>query len=475
MRSTGTELSVASIMSRRRRIGWAYLLGGWMRPGAAATTTAESASGGPPVAARGRTGARPLGSPRGDFRGLGRWARRVVCVAVMCLMQVLSLGSTGAASASGWSIQFAPTPNGANHAAFSGVSCTSRAACIAVGSFTNRSGSSSALAERWNGSALSIQHLAKPAGSRESALKGVSCTSTRACTAVGFFLDRSGCQNPLVERWNGESWSVQPQARSRCTNRVRNEAGLAGVSCSSPTLCMATGTSAYREVFCAPDVLATPAEGCPSSVEALIERWNGSNWSTENITTYSGNWQSEDGGISCPSTKSCIAVNGAEFARWNGNRWSAGSIAAPYANALHAVSCVSETSCVAVGSSYRSKSLALVVQWTGRKWTMWRGGDPAGSTDVSLSAVSCTLRTTCAAVGTYRNPAYDQVQLVEAWNGTKASLQAAENPPGVKESVLSGVSCSSRNICVAVGYVTSTAGLERPLVQTTTSLTGGRG
>ena len=51
-------------------------------------------------------------------------------------------------------------------------------------------------------SGWSRQRAAKPV-SKDSVLTAVSCTSRKACVAVGYFNNRSGKSLPVVERWNG--------------------------------------------------------------------------------------------------------------------------------------------------------------------------------------------------------------------------------------------------------------------------------
>jgi hypothetical protein len=43
----------------------------------------------------------------------------------------------------------------------------------------------------------------------ESRLLGVSCTSSTACIAVGYYKNSSEVVVPLAERWNGTEWKVQ--------------------------------------------------------------------------------------------------------------------------------------------------------------------------------------------------------------------------------------------------------------------------
>ena len=72
------------------------------------------------------------------------------------------------------------------------MSCTSSSACTAVGDFTNHAGRPVTLAERWNCVGWAIQSTPMPPGARRGVLQGVSCTSSRACIAVGAFTGRKG-------------------------------------------------------------------------------------------------------------------------------------------------------------------------------------------------------------------------------------------------------------------------------------------
>ncbi len=74
-----------------------------------------------------------------------------------------------------------------------------------------------------------------------------------------------------MERWDGRRWSIQN------TSNRRIKGVLSGVSCASRTACTAVG--------------------------AVAERWNGKHWSIQNGTNL--------GAVSCPTTKTCIAVGSA--------------------------------------------------------------------------------------------------------------------------------------------------------------------
>src|SRR5207248_5326126 len=120
-------------------------------------------------------------------------------------------GVAGAALNVGWAIQSSPNPTG-TQPNFKGVSCTPGPACMAVGVYTNGSGTAVTLAERWNGNSWSIKPPLNPAGAKFSVLFGVSFTSGTACTAVGQYVNSSGTSLTLAERWNGNTntWAIQP-------------------------------------------------------------------------------------------------------------------------------------------------------------------------------------------------------------------------------------------------------------------------
>ena len=86
---------------------------------------------------------------------------------------------------------------------------------------------------------------------------GVACISSSNCFAVGYYNNGSSYQT-LIEQWNGSSWSVVASPNSGFTQTNY----LFAVTCTSATQCFAVG---YY--------------GGNSSVQTLIEQWNGTSWS----------------------------------------------------------------------------------------------------------------------------------------------------------------------------------------------------
>jgi len=354
------------------------------------------------------------------------------------------LANTAAASSSGWSQQLAAKPPSKN-SALTAVSCASRKACVAVGYSKNKSGRSFALVERWNGVRWSIQP--NPAGVDPSVLNSVSCTSATACTAVGSAPPvsyRTGAGAPLVERWDGKTWSIEPIRRFP-------QGELSSVSCTSQMFCAAVGSW----------------EGIPDYPASypLLGRWNGRAWS------FRGSGAANPvvaGGVSCVSPTACEAIGSwtssccyTPLWNWNGRQWSEFDLydggSTPY---LRALSCASELTCISVGYE---DSGALTIG--GTTLSALSSANPNPPSPYDLSDVSCVSSSVCVAVGLDQTtyiigaPSYT---LVESWDGSSWTTQLTGT-----RGVLSGVSCVSANACTAVGSTTTNAGKHVPLVEST--------
>jgi hypothetical protein len=208
---------------------------------------------------------------------------------------------------------------------------------------------------------------------------------------------------------------------------------LNGVACISAANCMAVGGS------------SGPAEG-----HALAERWNGSRWTL--VATPSPS--NEDlSAVACPSASLCQAVGSVGAEKWNGATWSLEKMPTNVlAPSLSSVSCPAVSDCVAVGGRSNGKTaVTLAETWNGSTWTVHNPVNPAGALQVSLSSVSCVSSTSCIAVGTYEVSNNTFAALAESWNGhswTRLPLA----PLASSSTGLSGISCASATNCVAVGF-----------------------
>jgi hypothetical protein len=408
----------------------------------------------------------PVGASASDLRA-------VSCVGFpLCMATGSSTGASSLATnisetwQAGWSLQATPNPAGATASYMAGpsaggthVSCSSPIACVGVGFYVSASGGEGSLAERWNGSEWSIQTTPGPVGASESYLHGVSCASSSACTAVGYYEGGSGPWLTLAEHWNGTEWSIQP------TPSVTGASGseLYDVSCVSATACVAVGWY---------------VNGAGTNV-TLAERWNGSEWSVQSTPDPAGAKGSWLYGTSCTSSTSCTAVGWSKNStgtyvtlveHWNGTEWSIQSTPNPAeatSSWLGAVSCSSSAGCTAVGD-YKNgagSKVALVERWNGTEWSIESAPVPSEATSELLSGVSCSSSTACTAVGWYKLGSGRYMTLSEEWSGAEWSVQPTPDSIGAEESELSGVSCSSSAACIAVGYEQEGAGLEVTLAE----------
>jgi hypothetical protein len=337
--------------------------------------------------------------------------------------------TAGSAAASGWVSLPISNPAGAPRSTLLAVSCSSPRACTAVGDIDTGAGSSAAMAQRWNGISWTLQSGATPAGAQDAKLTGVACPRANFCVAVG-----STATGSLVERWNGRFWRTQPSPAGT----------LSAVSCTGPRACMAVGSLALR--------------------------WNGRSWTIEPTPAPPGTQSSSLSGVSCTAASVCTAVGSKLTSalpfgiastlaeRWNGHAWRIQPTPNPGGaqDALLAgVSCPTGRACSAVGSSTSNAGggASLAEGWRNLVWAIQSTPSPPagpGAVENPLNAVSCTARRACTAVGNTTSLG-EPAPLAERFDGAAWRLQPITLSPGTQFPFLSGVSCPTLRVCIAVG------------------------
>ncbi|HEY1916891.1 MAG TPA: hypothetical protein VGH27_15080 [Streptosporangiaceae bacterium] len=309
-----------------------------------------------PAATTWSRGQLPL--PGGSEGGL---AYGVSCpTATFCM--AVQQESTDMWNGTSWTAQTIPT----GHILF-GVSCTSATWCVAIG--VNDIGTETPAAFRWNGTRWLAMTVALPAGISQGSLGGVSCVSRTSCMATGGPAPGDGTQG-FVESWNGSTWTA---------STVPNTGDLEGVDCLSSTSCFAVG-------------------------DEVADYWNGSTWTDYTISTTYRSLVLES--VSCSSATSCMAVGtgnntyprGVIF-QWNGTSWTslADGLGAGSDN-FTGVSC-SATACTASGQKVINDENQLMVDhWNGVKWHPVAAVDTPAQ-DGYLNGISCHTQTSCVAVG----------------------------------------------------------------------------
>jgi len=265
-----------------------------------------------------------------------------------------------------WTLQSTPNPSGASY--LNGVSCTSASACTAVGWYVTSTNATLTLAENWNGTTWTVQSTPNPSGAAHSFLQDVACPSATACTATGYYATSAGVDQALAENWNGTTWTLQ----STPTPSGATSSALSGVSCTSASACTATG------------YYATSA----GVYQTLAENWNGTTWAIQSTPTPSGATSSGLSGVSCTSASACTSVG------WYG---------------------------VSPGA-YET----LAETWNGTTWAIQSTPNRTAATSSYLFGVSCTSASACTATGYDLSPSYKA--LAERWNGTAWALQSTLNP-----------------------------------------------
>ena len=327
-----------------------------------------------------------------------------------------------------------------------GVSCTSGRSCMAVGTRLTSGPAESpyTLAEAWNGKAWRVIPTANPRSSLGNNLYGVSCSSARACMAVGAHNIPHGSV-PLAEAWNGKTWTV------KVTPKANDDSWLDNVSCRSAHACIATGHAIQH-----------------GHNNWFSEMWNGRTWTIKPAPRPNSTSYSSIGGVSCAAGSVCVAagdyqVDNSSKSRtlaetWDGKTWTIHNTPNPQdgvnGSDLNGVSCRSAHACVAVGvysPPFNGGGQTLAEIWNGRTWAIKPSRNNPTSTGGSLQGVSCRSAHACMAVGSYVTSSSEGVPLAEAWNGKSWTIKPVPNPGGATDVLLDSVSCASAHACVAVG------------------------
>ncbi|HXQ59664.1 MAG TPA: hypothetical protein VN799_06185, partial [Acidimicrobiales bacterium] len=239
--------------------------------------------------------------------------------------------------------------------------------------------------------------------------------------------------------WQSEALSGPPDAT------------LTDVSCST-TFCAAVGVDDDRS--------ASPV----SFIESLVD----------------GSWQTIPGpevqfnqAVSCSGSFCAVVSGDTATTSTDGVHWTSATLPSPSGFTgilgIDGISCVAAGSCVAVGlPSGEGEGLVAEVLQSG-SWTAAKIANPAGSSGGNLAAISCLTVTSCVAVGS-ADLSSGIESLVEVLSGTTWTGTVLPAAPSFTYGDLDAVSCPSASSCVAVGSAfPSSGGVGEPLVETLAS------
>jgi photosystem II stability/assembly factor-like uncharacterized protein len=366
---------------------------------------------------------------------------------------------------------------------------------LVAASCTSKTGGSSTLITRAGAKSAPITVTGQPAPAGTGQLEAVSCADADHCWAVGTpnpgagFGSSTGPSPATVidtTKNGGATWKAQ-------SIQLPTTAALSGISCANKTTCMAVGTT--NAIPTVGLVLVTrdggklwTTVGSPAGAVTVVavQCFSGSNcvalatdgnlyWPA--VTSDAGRvWQRGSSlppgftgarGLTCPTEQDCMVAgytpttpghaNGTiAVTTTGGMTWMTAMVPAG-TGLLHAVSCLTAQSCVAVGTNTTTDSdivpgsgVALTSEDGGQSWAT--ATIPTGLNDGF--GISCLGLASCVAVGTTWTMPVDATQLTPLAGivTTSNKAQTWHTPRSqYVPSGLTGVDCAVAPTCIAVG------------------------
>jgi hypothetical protein len=246
----------------------------------------------------------------------------------------------------------------------SGVSATSVNDVWAVG--LSSGPLNTPLVEHWNGSTWTAT-TAAVVPQHNTALSAVDALASNDVWAVGNFLSGNDVSSTLVEHFNGTTWTIIPSPNASGLNNH-----LVAITALSDTDIWAVGSITNQTTF---------------TTQTLTMHWNGSQWTI----------------VPSPNV-------------------GAG------ANALNAVAALSSTDVWAVGGDGAPGGGSLALHWDGMSWTVVPTPPPSSFLVETLNGVAAFASNDVWAVG-YTTPGlYTATTLALHWDGTSWTAVPTPNP-----------------------------------------------
>jgi hypothetical protein len=260
-----------------------------------------------------------------------------------------------------------------------------------------------------------------------------------------------------VARWNGASWKGVGVALPKGTKSD----DLIAVSCKGAKSCLVVG-----DYYTSTNVNAAS--------RALALTYNGTSVKPTTVPVPKGTTDVALTGVSCVTTRYCVAVGAADghtrafgeagaliiIETWNGAKWTLHTAAASIGSTEQidptVVSCVTPTFCVLAGQASSFTSLAstfYVGSWNGRKLRAMKPAAVSGTGGGYLGpvGVSCATTSNCAVTGALIGDGSSTTAFTEIWNGKAWQVGKVTWPKGTADSLTTGVSCYGAHTCEVVG------------------------
>jgi hypothetical protein len=352
------------------------------------------------------------------------------------------------------------------------VSCASVGSCVAVGSYKDSSSRAHALIETYAGGSWTAMEAPSPhdADGTFAFLKDVSCPAPGDCFAIGDYSNGTGDLGYIDTLANG-TWTSAPAPVP--TGSILQPSS-ASISCPSPTFCGATESDNFSSS--SSPVLLAYTGGTWSGVIAPMPAGAASSKGLSGVSCQAG--ACEASGFYDTSTPVAQGL----LEHFAGGSWTAQTAPLPAnhnattpTSELDAVSCTFDGVCTAVGSysDTGGHGQPLVESIAGGTTTPQEApvpSDAAANPAVLMNAVSCLSGSSCTAVGRYDTAAGGFGGLIDqlsggAWTATSAPLPSNMQGGASQFANLNAVSCSSRGACDAAGSYDIPSGNEQGLLE----------
>lgn len=311
-----------------------------------------------------------------------------------------------------------------------GSSCSSSNFCVAVGYVVSDRGDNFPLIETYDGTTWTPSVAPLPQGYGPPAngfLYSVSCATDGSCAAVGDYLDPAGYQQGLLETLSGGSWTATEGARA--TSSSGGLMNIRSVSCGATGQCMAAGDYASG-----------------SSYSPLVYELTSGAWHVEAAPPPPPDYQTGLvlSSVSCPDASDCVIVGSYDSDNSQGSVTSQGVILSMSAGT-----------------------------WSAEEAPLPPNADPAADSVglQVLDSVDCTAPGTCVAGGGYVDTSGNGDALLldlqsGSWSPSEAPVPAGE----VNQwAIIQSISCPSAGACVADGSTLSSTGVQTGMLLTQSS------
>ncbi len=314
-----------------------------------------------------------------------------------------------------WSVVAAQDP-GQSVSSLEGVAAVSATNVWAVG-LANPGGTSQPLVEHWDGASWSVVSTPSTGTGTTGSLSRVSARAANDIWAVGEF-QAGGVISTLAEHWDGSSWQIvsTPNPNPLNVNRLSDVVAL------SASEAWAVGTT----------------EGASAPTHTLIEHWSGGSW-TVAASVDPGTTQNELLGIAAAAANNIITTgfssSGAGrstlIERWGGASWAQDTTPSPGTNEnlLLGPAAVSATEFWAVGTySNGADNSITALHFTGGSWSQSSPVNPQPTGGQELGGAVALGSGDVWGVGSDHGAGGFARTLAEHWDGSAWSVVPTPSP-----------------------------------------------